>query len=128
MEIKIISQLILQYIGQNDLAALSNFSFFNVLQTLLEKCFILSHPQPYPPWLPSPSFLVERMLLSFLPRLESRSHFTTTEPAPHRLLEFPVEEQNVDSLIQLNENLLKEIQSKSCKGDKVYGKYTYCGN
>uniref|UniRef100_A0A8C4X0R8 B box-type domain-containing protein n=1 Tax=Eptatretus burgeri TaxID=7764 RepID=A0A8C4X0R8_EPTBU len=48
-----------------------------------------------------------------LHRLESRSHFTTTEPPPLRLLDFPVMEQNVDSLIQLNENLLKEIESKS---------------
>uniref|UniRef100_UPI00358F238C tripartite motif-containing protein 14-like isoform X2 n=1 Tax=Myxine glutinosa TaxID=7769 RepID=UPI00358F238C len=44
-------------------------------------------------------------------RLESRSHFSTTEPAPPRLLDFPVEEQNVDSLIQINDNLLKEIQN-----------------
>uniref|UniRef100_UPI00358F3985 E3 ubiquitin/ISG15 ligase TRIM25-like isoform X3 n=1 Tax=Myxine glutinosa TaxID=7769 RepID=UPI00358F3985 len=48
-------------------------------------------------------------------RLESRSHFSTTEPAPPRLLDFPVEEQNVDSLIQINDNLLKEIQKELVK-------------
>uniref|UniRef100_UPI00358E78A7 E3 ubiquitin/ISG15 ligase TRIM25-like n=1 Tax=Myxine glutinosa TaxID=7769 RepID=UPI00358E78A7 len=48
-------------------------------------------------------------------RLESRSHFSTTEPAPPRLLDFPVEEQNVDSLIQINDNLLKEIQTELVK-------------
>uniref|UniRef100_UPI00358E6257 uncharacterized protein isoform X4 n=1 Tax=Myxine glutinosa TaxID=7769 RepID=UPI00358E6257 len=49
-------------------------------------------------------------------RLESRSHFSTTEPAPPRLLDFPVEEQNVDSLIQINDNLLKEIQTSLSEG------------
>uniref|UniRef100_UPI00358F72DD nuclear factor 7, ovary-like isoform X1 n=1 Tax=Myxine glutinosa TaxID=7769 RepID=UPI00358F72DD len=48
-------------------------------------------------------------------RLESRSHFSTTEPAPPRLLDFLVEEQNVDSLIQINDNLLKEIQKELVK-------------
>uniref|UniRef100_UPI00358FA2EA E3 ubiquitin/ISG15 ligase TRIM25-like isoform X1 n=1 Tax=Myxine glutinosa TaxID=7769 RepID=UPI00358FA2EA len=48
-------------------------------------------------------------------RLESRSHFSTTEPAPPKLLDFPVEEQNVDSLIQINDNLLKEIQKELVK-------------
>uniref|UniRef100_UPI00358FCC0A tripartite motif-containing protein 14-like isoform X2 n=1 Tax=Myxine glutinosa TaxID=7769 RepID=UPI00358FCC0A len=55
------------------------------------------------------------MFLSSQPRLESRSHFSTTEPAPPRLLDFPVEEQNVDSLIQINDNLLKEIQTELVK-------------
>uniref|UniRef100_UPI00358F85AF E3 ubiquitin/ISG15 ligase TRIM25-like n=1 Tax=Myxine glutinosa TaxID=7769 RepID=UPI00358F85AF len=50
-----------------------------------------------------------------LHRLESRSHFTTTEPAQYRLLVFSVVEQTTDSLIQQCENLLKEIQKELVK-------------
>uniref|UniRef100_UPI00358EF2EF E3 ubiquitin/ISG15 ligase TRIM25-like n=2 Tax=Myxine glutinosa TaxID=7769 RepID=UPI00358EF2EF len=50
-----------------------------------------------------------------LHRLESRSHFTTTEPAQYRLLVFSVVQQTADSLIQQFENLLKEIQKELVK-------------
>uniref|UniRef100_UPI00358EBA24 E3 ubiquitin-protein ligase TRIM7-like isoform X2 n=1 Tax=Myxine glutinosa TaxID=7769 RepID=UPI00358EBA24 len=54
-----------------------------------------------------------------LHRLESRPHFTSKQSTQidkqPRLLDFPVQEQNVKSLIQLNENLLKGIQQELVK-------------